>query len=274
MWVQMWRLKMKFRDKVVWITGASSGIGEALAYAFNREGSNLILSGRRLTELERVKNNNLMRNSSVHLADFDISKFDEINDIADNISRKFGQIDILINNAGVAQRAKIVDTNMEVYRQIMEVNFFGTIALTKAILPSMIELNSGHIVFIGSPAGIFSTPLRSGYSASKHAIHSFSDSLASELANKNIKITNVIPGPVRTNMSISSLTGDGNKYAIMDRFMDTGISPTKCAEKILNGISKEKNKIEIVNFEVRKMIFLKRYFPRIFARISKKLGPQ
>ena len=92
--------------------------------------------------------------------------------------------------------------------------------------------------------------------------------------NKNIKVTNVIPGPVRTNMSISSLTGDGNKYAIMDRFMDTGISPTKCAEKILNGISKKRNEIEIVNFEVRKMIFLKRYFPRIFARISKKLGPQ
>ena len=130
---------------------------------------------------------------------------------------------------------------MEVYRKIMEVNFFGTVALTKAILPSMIEINSGHLVFIGSPAGIFSTPLRSGYSASKHAVHSFCDSLTSELANHNIDVTNVIPGPIRTNMSISSFTGDGKKYAIMDRFMDAGISPTKCAEEILNGIAKKKN---------------------------------
>ena len=265
---------MKFRDKIVWITGASSGIGEALANAFNKEGANLILSARRFAELERVKNNNLTGNGFVHLTNFDIGKFDEIKHAVDNIAKKFDHIDILINNAGVAQRAEIVDTNMEVYRKIMEVNFFGTVALTKAILPSMIEINSGHLVFIGSPAGIFSTPLRSGYSASKHAVHSFCDSLTSELANHNIDVTNVIPGPIRTNMSISSFTGDGKKYAIMDRFMDTGISPTKCAEKILNGISKKKNIIEIVNFEVRKMIFLKRYFPGIFARISKKLGPQ
>ena len=251
---------MKFRDKVVWITGASSGIGEALAYAFYREGAHLILSARRLAELERVKNNNLMGSGRIHLADFDISKFDHI--------------DILINSAGVAQRAKIVDTNMEVYRQIMQVNYFGTVALTKAILPSMIDLNSGHIVFIGSPAGIFSTPLRSGYSASKHAIHSFSDSLISELANKNINVTNIIPGPIRTNMSISSLTGNGKKYAVMDRFMDTGISPSTCAEKILRGLAKKKEKIVVVNSEVRKMIFLKRYFPGYFSKVSKKLAPQ
>ena len=265
---------MKFKNKVVWITGASSGIGEALAYAFHREGANLILSARRLAELERVKNNNLIGNGSIRLANFDISKFDEINDIADDIISNFDQIDILINNAGVAQRAKIVDTNMEVYRQIIAVNFFGTVALTKAILPSMIELNSGHIVFIGSPAGIFSTPLRSGYSASKHAAHSFSDSLTSELANKSINVTNVIPGPIRTNMSISSLTGEGNKYAVMDRFMDTGISPSTCAEKILKGIAKKKEKIVVVDSEVRKMIFLKRYFPGYFSKFSKKLAPQ
>jgi short-subunit dehydrogenase len=265
---------MKFRDKVVWITGASSGIGEALAYAFYREGAHLILSARRLAELERVKNNNLMGSGQIYLADFDISKFDEVKDFADDVIKKFDHIDILINSAGVAQRAKIVDTNMEVYRQIMQVNYFGTVALTKAILPSMIDLNSGHIVFIGSPAGIFSTPLRSGYSASKHAIHSFSDSLISELANKNINVTNIIPGPIRTNMSISSLTGNGKKYAVMDRFMDTGISPSTCAEKILRGLAKKKEKIVVVNSEVRKMIFLKRYFPGYFSKVSKKLAPQ
>lgn len=265
---------MKFRDKVVWITGASSGIGEALAYAFYRQGANLILSARRLAELERVKNNNLVGDGFVHLADFDISKLDQVNDIAGDITRKFDHIDVLINNAGVAQRAEIVDTKMEIYQHIMQVNFFGTVALTKAILPSMINLNSGHVVFIGSPAGIFSTPLRSGYSASKHAVHSFSDSLASELVNKNINVTNVIPGPIRTNMSMSSLTGDGNKYAVMDRFMDTGISPSVCAEKILKGVAENKKKIVVVNSEVRKMIFLKRYFPGYFLKISRKFAPK
>lgn len=265
---------MKFRDKVVWITGASSGIGEALAYAFHREGANLILSARRLAELERVKKNNVKGSGFVHLADFDISNFDEVNDIADDVTKSFDRIDLLINNAGVAQRAKIVDTNIEIYQQIMQVNFFGAVALTKAILPLMMRLNSGHIVFTGSPAGIFSTPLRSGYSASKHAVHSFSDSLSSELANTNINVTNVIPGPIRTNMSISSLTGDGKKYDIMDRFMATGISPSLCAEKILKGILKKKKRIVVVNSEVRKMIFLKQYFPAYFLKLSEQFAPK
>ena len=242
---------MKFKDKVVWITGASSGIGEELAYAFYREGANLILSARRRDELERVKSNNLSGNGFVYLANFDIENIDEINFAAENVIKKFNHVDILINNAGVAQRAEIINTDMEVYQKIMGVNFFGTVALTKAILPSMIKLNSGHIVCIGSPAGIFSTPLRSGYSASKHAVHSFCDSLSSELINNNINVTNVIPGPIRTNMSISSLTGDGRKYEIMDKFMDSGISPSKCAEKIILGVSKKKKNIEIINFEVR-----------------------
>ena len=265
---------MRFKDKVVWITGASSGIGEALAYAFFREGAHLILSARRFDELARVRKNCKTGHGQIHLIAFDIGLIDKIDETASEVLKLFDRLDILINNAGVAQRATIIDTNMEVYQRIMQVNFFGTVALTKAILPSMLDFRSGHVVFIGSPAGIFSTPLRSGYAASKHAIHSFSDSLSAELADKNINVTNVIPGPIRTNMSISSLTGDGEKYGIMDKFMDTGISPSSCAERILEGISRKKEKILILNYQIKKMIFLKRFFPVYFSKISKKMAPR
>ena len=265
---------MRFKEKVVWITGASSGIGEALAYAFYKEGAHLILSARRIDELKRVKKACLAGNGQIELIDFDINFIDKIYQIAGNAIKLFDKLDILVNNAGVAQRSTILDTNLEVYQQIMGVNFFGPITLTKAVLPSMINRDTGHIVFIGSPAGIFSTPLRSGYAASKHAIHSFAESLSTELADKKINVTKVIPGPIRTNMSISSLTGEGNKYGIMDKFMDTGISPSICAKRTLDGVYKKKDQILVVNSHIRWMFFLKRFFPGYFSKISQNMAPR
>ena len=158
-----------FQDKVVWITGASSGIGEALAVKFSQLGVRLILSSRREDELNRVFKN--CSNPEKHLVlPMDMAKSEEFAQKKKVEMDRFGQIDILINNAGISQRSKMIDTNLETERKIMEINYFGSAALTKTVLPEMVNNQSGHIVVVSSLMGKFSTPSRSTYAASKHAL--------------------------------------------------------------------------------------------------------
>ena len=144
----------------------------------------------------------------------------------------------------------------------------------KAVLPSMVHRSSGQIVIIGSPAGLFGTPLRSGYAASKHAVHGFFDCLRAEVAGNGIFVTNVIPGPIRTNMSISSLTGDGDTYGIMDKFMEYGISPAECANRTLTGIARKKEEVYVVTPALRRMLLIRRFFPRWFSKLAKDMAPR
>ncbi|HKG20757.1 MAG TPA: SDR family oxidoreductase [Blastocatellia bacterium] len=259
---------MNFRDQIIWITGASSGIGEALAYAFSREGAKLILSGRRAGELERVRQ--ACDDASDHLVlPLDLAQYETLADKAREALAHFGRIDILVNNGGVSQRSLVKETSLAVDVEIMNINFFGTVALTKAVLPGMLERKSGHVVIISSVVGHVGTPLRSAYAASKHALHGFFDSLRAEVWQENIKVTIVCPGFIRTNVSINARSGDGQKHGRMDAAQDAGMSPEACAAKILSAVASGREEVLIGGKEING-VYLKRFLPTVFSKVIRK----
>lgn len=253
---------------VVWITGASSGIGEALAYAYSRRGARLILSSRNEAKLREVQNR--CANPRDHLVvPLDLRDAPLMEGTCREVLRQTGRVDILVNNGGVSQRSLVAQTPLEVDRRIMETNFFGTVSLTKALLPSMIERRSGHIVVISSLVGKFGTPLRSSYSASKHALHGFFDSLRAEVWEKGIRVTIVCPGFIRTNISVNALTKDGSPQGTMDEAQASGMSSDACAEKIIRGVIREKSEVYVGGKELMG-VFIKRFAPGLFNRIIRK----
>lgn len=260
-----------FYNKVVWITGASSGIGEALAKALASEGAQLILSSRRLDELERVKKT--LNSPKVLVLPLDLAQTDNTNELAKQVIEKFGRIDILINNGGISQRSLAKDTTLDIDRRVMEVNFFGTVALTKSVLPYMLKQQSGHIIVISSVVGKFGFYLRSAYSASKHALEGFFESLRIETYKDNIKILIVSPGKIRTNISVNAITENGGTHNKMDESTDKGLSAEECARQILNGIKNNKEDLLIGRAEVR-AVYLKRFFPKLFSKIIRKQKPE
>ncbi|HHO76866.1 MAG TPA: SDR family oxidoreductase [Deltaproteobacteria bacterium] len=259
---------MDCSGKIVWITGASSGIGEALAYEFSRKGGQLVLSARNVSRLAEVRN--ACVNPGAHMVmGLDLNQPDSFGNACREVLKHFGKVDILINNSGVSQRSLAAQTGMDVDRAIMETNYFGTIGLTKALLPSMLERGSGHIVVITSVAGKLGTPLRSSYSASKHALHGFFDSLRAETWRQGIRITMVCPGFIRTNISINALTGNGTPQGTMDNAQACGMPAHVCAEKIVKAVEKNKAEVNIGGKEVIG-IYLKRFVPGIFNMIIKR----
>ena len=259
----------KIKDQAVMITGASSGIGEALTYQMSQMGAKLIISARRREELERVQKA-CASPENVQVLILDLSDTFAIGQKAKEAESLYGHIDILVNCGGISQRDKAINTNLEVDRKIMEVNYFGTIALTKALLPKMIERKSGHQVIITSAVGIISTPFRSAYSASKHALHGFYDALRAEHHADGVKVTMVLPGFVRTQISVNALMGDGSKQNTMDNAQDQGLSPEGCAEKIIRSIEKNKEEVYIGGLKEVAAIYVKRLFPKLFSRIVRK----
>ena len=257
-----------FQNKVVWITGASSGIGEALSKTFAKEGSKLILSSRRREELERVKSSLKLLDANVFILPLDLADTSKIDELTKQVIDKFGRIDILINNGGISQRSMAKDTSIAVDRKVMEVNFFGTVAITKSVLPYMLQQKSGHIVTISSIVGKFGFHLRSAYSASKHALHGFFDSLRIEIYKDNVNVMLVCPGKIRTNISVNAITGDGSKHSKMDESTDNGLSAEACAQQILNGI--KKNKEELYIGSEAKAVLIKRFFPMLFSKMIRK----
>lgn len=249
----------------VWITGASAGIGEALAKAFHRSGSRQILSARREPDLRRVQGE-CGGEAATRILPLDVTNAEEINEKAGIALEMFGGIDILVNNAGVSQRSLVNDTEMDTYRRLMEVNFFGAVALTKAVLPSMIERKSGHIVVISSLVGKFGTPLRSGYAAAKHALHGFFDSLRAEVGRNGIKVTLVCPGFIRTDVSVNALRGDGSLHRKMDSGQAHGMPADECAAKILKAVAAGKEEV-YVGHRDKYIVYLRRFFPRVFSRV-------
>lgn len=260
-----------FTQKRVWITGASSGIGEALAKAFAKEGAHLVLSARNEKELDRVAGVCTAEGAaSVLVQPLDLAQTDTLPSIAAQVLKKMGKIDYLINNGGISQRSKVVDTPLAVDRKLMEVNYFGTVALTKAVLPSMLTHQLGHIVTITSLTGKFGTALRSTYAASKHALHGFFDSLRAELGpNSPIKVTLVCPGFIRTNVSVNALTGTGEAQGTMDDATGKGMDPEVLAQKILRAVAQGQ---EEANFGGREVmaVYLKRFFPGYLSNMLKK----
>ncbi len=258
---------MSFKDKVVWITGASSGIGEALAYEFDRSGSKVIISSNEDDELERVKNN---CNSSVMVLPLDLMNYDELTQKGEEVIEKYGQVDVLINNGGISQRSFVVDTEMNTYEKIMAIDFFGHVAVTKSVLPQMLKQKSGHIVVTSSISGKVGAPQRSGYCAAKHALHGFYDTLRTEVWRDNIKVTIVCPTAVQTKISVNSVTGDGNQYGKMSDHLAKGLTSEEAAKRIFSAIQKGKEEVIIGNDSLRYAVYLKRFVPGIFSKILNK----
>ncbi len=256
------------KNKVIWITGASSGIGEALAYALSEEGARLVLSSRRVDALERVKGS-CKRPEMVAVLPLDLEKTDNKGLMAEAAVQFFGHIDILINNGGVSQRSLARDTLLEVDQRIMRINYFGTIAITKAILPHMIARKSGHIVVVSSLVGKFGTPSRSAYSASKHALHGFFDALRAEEYENNLKVTMVCPGFVKTDVTFNALTATGEKLNKMGDAHSKSMEPAVCARKIVKAIERQKQEVYIGGKEVFG-VYVKRFFPRLFSKFIRK----
>ncbi len=253
-------------NKVVWITGASSGIGEALAINYSKKGAKVILSARREDELNRVAKE---CPGETYCQVLDLSKTDEFENIVTLIINQFKKIDILINNGGISQRSEAYKTSLDVDRRLMEVNYFGTVALTKAVLPFMQKQKSGHFVAISSLSGKFGFFLRSAYAASKFALVGFYESLRLEEEKNNIKVSIVFPGFVLTKISQNSLSGNGDKHNQLDNNQKGGISAEKCAIDIIKGVSKEKH--EILSGGTEKWgVLVHRLFPSIFYKILRK----
>ena len=258
----------KLNNKVVWITGASSGIGEELAYAFAKENTKIILSARRQKELERVMNN-CTNQENIKILSLDLAKHDELNEKTIQAIALFGQIDILINNGGISQNAIATETNIDIDKRIMDINYFGSIILTKNVLPAMLERKMGHIATVTSLLGKFGTAYRTGYSASKHALHGFFDSLRSEVYKQNIQILLVVPGFIKTNISINALSSDGSPTYKMDPGQENGIPPQELAIKMIDAIKNNKEEI-LVGGKEKIGVLLKRFFPKFFSKFIRK----
>ena len=232
-----------FSGKTAWITGASSGIGEALVYEFLKQGAAVIISSNDSPGLERVKAACAGRSSMVTCAPFDLSDTSGIEKLVKDQISKTGRIDYLINIGGISQRARIDETPLWLDRKIFEINYFGTIALTKAVLPYMIKQKSGHIAATSSITGRFGFPLRSAYSASKQALHGFFETLYLENKRNNIRASVIIPGRVRTNISFHALDFQGKEHGKMDEGQANGITPEKAAKTIIRGIKRNRREI-------------------------------
>lgn len=252
---------MRFAGKTVWITGASSGIGEALAVAWSREGARLVLSARNAAELERVRRacDDPERHRVVPL---DLTDTDAINTAAQRV----GAVDVLVHSGGVSQRSFAAETDLATDRAIMELNYFGTIALTKAVLPSMLARKSGHIVPISSVIGYVGIPTRSAYSASKHALHGFFEALRAETAKDGIRITMVVPGYVRTKVSENALRGDGSRHGKLDDTHAKAMLPERAAEKIVDAVARNRAEVRVGGKEIW-AVLLRRFLPGLTRRV-------
>jgi short-subunit dehydrogenase len=257
---------MTVRDRLVWITGASSGIGEALAYELSRRGARLVLSSRREDALEAVRER--CRRPEEHLVQpLDLARPDTLGAAADAVHDTVGPVDVLVNNGGISQRGTAAETEMEVVRRIMEVNFFGAVQLTKAVLPSMIERQQGHVVVVSSVVGKFGTPLRSSYAASKHALHGWFDSLRAEVYDDGIGVTLACPGFVKTNVASNALYPDGTPLG--EEAEEKGIPPSDCADAIADAIEHNTAEFTVGGWETIG-VYLKRFVPRLFRRFIRR----
>lgn len=265
---EKWR-RGALSGKVVMITGASSGLGEALAHTFYRCGCRVILVARRKNELERVKNDLMKcyKTVPIHPPIILVLDLSDINNIKDEVLKIImvhGRIDILINNAGISYRGKVIDTNVDVDIKIMLTNYFSQVALSKIILPFMIEQKSGHIVGISSVQGKIAIPFRSAYAASKHALQAWYDTSRAELTDKNIKFTVVNAGYIKTSLSVNAIKGDGKVYGLMDETTENGYEPEYVAEYILKSILKQEKEVTIAPFMPKAAILLRTLFPSLF----------
>ena len=261
---------MNWDGKCVWITGASSGIGRAAACEWIKLGAHVILSSRRQEALETVRNDwSLEEKQRSLILPLDLGQSETLEPITKKAIAWKGKVDVVVHCGGISQRSLAIDTDINVDRQVMEIDYFGTLALTKAILPEFVKKQAGHFVVVTSLMGLFSSPLRSGYCAAKHALHGFFEALRAEHHDDNIDITMVCPGFIKTSISLNAMVGDGSKQGSMDEKTGAGITADACAKQMIKAVSRKKPQVLIGRTEII-AAYLARFFPRLLRTIVRK----
>jgi short-subunit dehydrogenase len=258
-------------NKTIWITGASSGIGEASAYQFAKEKANLILTATREDKLKEVQQKCISLGAQCKVLPYDLSDLENIDGLTDKAISAFGNIDIAFLNAGISQRSKTLDTSFTVDEKIMAVNFFAPVKITKRLLPKMIENGGGTIAVTSSISGKFGFPLRSAYASSKFAVYGFFETVHAEYYNDNIRVVMVCPGRIKTNISYNALEADGTKHAKLDSGQQGGMSAEKAAIKIVSAINNRKPEVLVGGKELI-MVYIKRFFPALARKLVRKVS--
>lgn len=252
------------KTQTYWLTGASSGIGAALAQSLNGAGHRVILSARHYDKLAEVQKS-LPRPDQAAIVPLDLEEYSSLDRALPLALQAFGGIDVMIHNGGISQRSLVVNTKFEVDERLMKVNYLGPVYLTKLLLPHFLEQSGGDFMVISSLVGKFGTPYRSAYAASKHALHGFFDSLRAELQGQGIRVLMVCPGFVRTDISLGALTGTGEPYGVMDPSQAKGMEPGVLAERALQAFGAGEEEVYIGGPEVWG-VYVKRFFPKLMSK--------
>lgn len=263
---------MHFNKKTIWITGASSGIGKAVALEISQENASLILSGRNEKALKEVAARCQKNGSTARIIPFDLGNERSVKEAAQRVLSENIKIDALYQFGGISQRSFASETPIHVDRKIFDINYFGTITLTKAVLPQMIENGGGHIAVTSSIVGKFGFPYRSSYSASKQALHGFFESLRAENVANNIRVSIIIPGRIKTNISVNAINKEGKTHAKMDEGQDKGKAADATAKIICRKLKREKKEILVGGNEVI-MVHIRRFIPALYYYLSSKVKP-
>ena len=261
---------MEIREKIIWITGASSGIGKAVAIEISKEKTTLILSGRKTEALQQVAAVCEQNGSKTKIVPFDLGDEKSVLQAGEQVVSEYSRIDCLYHFGGISQRSFVSETPMFVDRKIFEVNFFGTIALTKTVLPLMVKNGGGHIAVTSSIVGKFGFPYRSSYSASKQALHGYFESLRAENVRNNIKVSMIIPGRIKTNISVNALNKDGDTHGKMDSGQNLGKPADETAKIIWRKLKKQKKEILVGGKEII-MVHIRRFIPWFYYRLSSRV---
>jgi short-subunit dehydrogenase len=251
---------------VVWVTGASAGVGAALARAFHAEGAHVILSARRADKLREVRDGLTAVGGEAFVLPLDLEEATALGAKVDAVIARYGRIDVLVNNAGLTQRALLAETDVAVYRRLFEVNLFGPLALTKQVVPHMIARRAGHIVVTSSIAARYSSPLRSGYNGAKRAVEGIFEALRAELWPHGIDVTLLVLGAVATDISVNALRGDGSAYGKRNRVLAAGFPPDEVARRALDAIARRRDEVVIAQPAHRWLVWRKRLLPGLAAR--------
>ena len=256
---------MSFEGKTAWITGASSGIGEALAQEWASRGANIILSGRDEGRLSAVANR---LETETKTLPFDVRDEDAMQAATEEATSWKDGVDIFVANAGISQRSPAVDTAMQVYRDIIDIDLTAQIAATQALLPHMTARGSGKLLFISSIAGKVGVPMRTAYCAAKHGLIGYADALRGELSQSGIDVHVICPGSVATNVSRNALTGDGSERGRSDKVIDNGIPPGEAAKRILDAVEANQREIIVADGMEEAMGEMRRTPDQLFDQVA------
>jgi short-subunit dehydrogenase len=262
-----------FKNKIVWVTGASSGIGRELCIQLASRGAKLVASARNEESLNELKGQ-LPHPDDCLVIPLDLTARDQFKPLVDKVIDHYKRVDILINNAGISQRSFVVDSSIAVDEKLMEVNYLGTVALTKLVLPHMLKNGFGHFAVVTSVVGKLGFGMRSSYSASKHALHGFFESLYVELAKEGIEITMICPGPIKTGLSLKALDGNAQPTGEMDVMQEKGMPVDRAAKIMLDAIAARKKEIIVGGFKEKLGVKLHAFLPSLFFKMASKQNPR